>query len=306
MPVHNNHWRAAIGLLRLLKHTNIKLHLQIKPLSVLLSISKLYIFCCILVLISIPVLPLTLFVQIAINFFFSHNIPFLQLFAWMYKSIKAIAYVLFMLTKYFPPLCLVSLKRPTLKFLFLRCASLFATCLLCNMLHLQWITYNKVIMSGDIETNPGPNCSTLNFCSWNLNSICAQDFARIPLIEAYNSVYNYDLVGIVEIHLNDTIDCSKLDINGYTFMNSNHLHNVKRGGVGLYVRNSFPVIRREDLAVLPECIVCEIHLDNKKYFFTVLYRSPSQSQTEFQGFKNNFEVMLSRMTGQSPYTIRAT
>ena len=111
------------------------------------------------------------------------------------------------------------------------------------------------------------------------------------------------MIDIVETHHNDTIDCSKLDINGYTFMKSNHPHNVKRGGVGLYVKNSFPAIRRGDLAVLPECIVCEIHLDNKKYFFAVLYRSPSQSQIELQGFMNNFEVMLSRMTGESPYCV---
>ena len=34
--------------------------------------------------------------------------------------------------------------------------------------------------------------------------------------------------------------------------------NVKRGGVGLYVKDSFPSKNRPDLVTLPEFVVCEI------------------------------------------------
>ena len=81
----------------------------------------------------------------------------------------------------------------------------------------------------------------------------------------------------------------KLVINGYTFIKNNHPQNVKRGGVGLYVKDSLPLRERIDLATLPECIVCEIQLNRKKYFFVVVYRSPSQDQNEYDNFMIEFE-----------------
>ena len=282
------------------------MHLQVRPMSMFLSISKLYIFCCILVLISIPVLPLTMVVQIAANFSFYANTRFLHVFAGLYSSVKAIIYVLSELIKRVPILFLDPYKCMKLKSFYLRYTYIYATCLVCYTLHLQWTTYKTFVMSGDVEINPGPDHSTFNFCSLNLNSICARNFTRVSLIEAYNSVYNYDLIGIVETHLDSTVDESKLDLTGYSFLKSNHPNNVKRGGVGFYVKDSFPATSRPDLVTLPECIVCEVQLDKKKYFFTVLYRSPSQSQTEFQDFMNNFELMLSKMSGENPYCVIIT
>ena len=113
-------------------------------------------------------------------------------------------------------------------------------------------------MSGDIEQNPGPD--SLNFCTWNLNSISAHDFLRVSLLEAYNSVYNFDLIGIVETHLNSTVDENKIGLNGYSFHKSNHPQDLKCGGVGLYVKESLPARKRSDLETQPECVVCEIKL----------------------------------------------
>ena len=95
--------------------------------------------------------------------------------------------------------------------------------------------------------NPGPD--TLNFCTWNSNSITAHDFLRVLLLEAYNSVYNYDLIGIVETHLDTTINEDRLAIDAYTFHKSNHPLNVKRGCVRLYVKDSFASKSRPDLVI---------------------------------------------------------
>ena len=46
---------------------------------------------------------------------------------------------------------------------------------------------------------------------------------------------------------------------------SNHPQNVKRGDVGLYVKDSLSSTNRSDLATLPECAVCEIQLNRKRY-----------------------------------------
>ena len=89
-------------------------------------------------------------------------------------------------------------------------------------------------------------------------------------------------------------------------MRSNHPENVKRGGVGLYEKESFPAKNRADLVTLPECIVCEIQLNRKKYFFAILYRRPSQAADEFETLINNFDVMLSRMKAKNPYSVIIT
>ncbi len=171
------------------------------------------------------------------------------------------------------------------------------------ILHLQWV-FRTILLSGDVATNPGPE-SLIFFC-WNLPSIASHEFLRLSLIEAYNSVLNYDLIGIVETHLDSTVDEEGLSIDGYSFIKANHPQNVKRGGVGLYIKDSLPSKNRPDLVTLPECIVYEIHINRKKYFFAVIYRSPSQSTTDFDNFIANFELMLSKMRAKSPFSVIIT
>ena len=86
---------------------------------------------------------------------------------------------------------------------------------MCYILYTLWLFSRAMLLSGDIETNPGPD--TLDFCTWKLNSITAYDFLRIALLEDYNSVHKYDLIGIVETHLDTTINVARLVLDGYTF-----------------------------------------------------------------------------------------
>ena len=79
-------------------------------------------------------------------------------------------------------------------------------CPIRNFLFLLWMVYKENIESGDIETNPGPINGLFIFCTWNLNSISAHDFIHVSLLQAYNAVYSYDLIGIVETHLDGDID----------------------------------------------------------------------------------------------------
>ena len=142
--------------------------------------------------------------------------------------------------------------------------------------------------------------------TWNLNSIAAHDFLRVSPIEAHNLVYNYDLIGIVETHLDSTVDKDKLELNGYTLINNNHPQNLKRGSVGLYNKDSLPSKNRSDLVTVPECIVYEIQLNRKKYLFAVIYRSPSQIPEEFDNFSMNFELMLSKRHSENPFCVIIT
>ena len=58
-----------------------------------------------------------------------------------------------------------------------------------------------IILSNDVPRNPGPpfHNSFFNFMSWNVNSIAKDDFQRVRLIEAHNSIFNYDLISIVKL-----------------------------------------------------------------------------------------------------------
>ena len=56
----------------------------------------------------------------------------------------------------------------------------------------------------------------------------------------------------------------------------------------------------------PECIVREVQVNRKKYFFAVIYRSPSQNPTEFDDFTMNFELLLSKMAAENPFCVVIT
>ena len=92
-------------------------------------------------------------------------------------------------------------------------------------------------------------------------------------------------------------------LNGYSFIRQNHPQDIKRGGVGLYIKDSMPYKERSDIATLPECIVVQLQLNRKKLCFTIIYRSPSQSHEEYESFLINFELMLSKMFAENPYAV---
>ena len=55
-----------------------------------------------------------------------------------------------------------------------------------------WLSALLIIISNDIEKNPGPvyHSNFFNFMNWNLNSLATNDFSRVQLIEAHNSIHN--------------------------------------------------------------------------------------------------------------------
>ena len=109
-------------------------------------------------------------------------------------------------------------------------------------------------------------------------SITSHEFIRIAQIEAHNSICNYYLIGVVETHLDSTVEDSKLMINGYTFIKDNNPLDVKGGGVGLFIRDSFLSTNRPDITIIPECIVCEIQVNQKKNFLQPFIEAPVRMQ----------------------------
>ena len=147
-------------------------------------------------------------------------------------------------------------------------------------------------MSNDVHLNPGPHFqnNVFNFMSWNTNTLAKGNFQRVRLIEAHNSIFNYDLISICETSLNDSVGLPKSLFDDYTFAPANKPGNTRHGGVGLFYKNYLPVIDRNDLS-FDESIVVELKFGRKKIFFTVLYQSPSfkYPSPEIRAFLSNFK-----------------
>ena len=131
-----------------------------------------------------------------------------------------------------------------------------------------------LLKSGDIESNPGPRkSSTLKFCHWNLNGLAAHEFIKLSLLEGYINVNDIDIICLSETFLDSSIpiDDNRLSIPGYLMMRADHPSNTKIGGVRLYYKEHLPVIQRNNISNLKECLVAEITVNNERYFLTCLY-----------------------------------
>ena len=65
-----------------------------------------------------------------------------------------------------------------------------------------------LLESDDIETDPGPSGTFIKFCHWNLNGLAVQDFVKMPLIEAFITTHNFDIICLSETFLYSSIDIS--------------------------------------------------------------------------------------------------
>ena len=75
---------------------------------------------------------------------------------------------------------------------------------------------------------------------------------------------------------------------------------MKRGGVCIYYKEHIPLIKRDDICTLDNCLVTEIRLQSEKCFLTCIYRSPSQNNEEFENFCVNFDLLLSNINEEIP------
>ena len=113
-----------------------------------------------------------------------------------------------------------------------------------------------LLRSGDVEKNPG-------------NGLAAHDFLKVSLMEAFITTHNFDIICLSETFLDCTVSQhdENIMLNGHSLFRADHPSNSKRGGVCLYLNEHLPLIRRNDLSILQECLVTEINVDNEKCLF---------------------------------------
>ena len=128
-------------------------------------------------------------------------------------------------------------------------------------------------------------------CHWNLNSLAAHNFSKLTQLIAYHSIYKHDFVCLLEAYLDSSIPDKLIEIEGYKLIRSDHPHNIKRGGVCIFYKESLPV-QIINQNYLKEALLLEMSYNNKKVIVSVIYCSPSQSADEFDSFLTNFENFL--------------
>ena len=127
-----------------------------------------------------------------------------------------------------------------------------------------------VSLSGHVEVNPGPirkPNEALSICHWNLNSISADNFAKLHLLKAYVTVHKFDIIYLSETYLDSSIpfDDSNLEIPDYNLIRSGHPCNSKRGDVCIYYKNFLP-LSVCDISLLDECVNFELKGDKLCHF----------------------------------------
>ena len=157
-----------------------------------------------------------------------------------------------------------------------------------------WFTCNLLLLCGDVKLIQGPNQNTakkLSICHWNLNKIAAHNFVKLVLLKVFNSIHKFDIICLSETYLDLSIlhNGSNLEIPGYNLVRSDHPSNEKRGGVCIYYKSCL-LLRIININDLNKCVRFELMVGDKLCNFIAFCRSPSQSQDQFECFKENLEL----------------
>jgi len=101
-------------------------------------------------------------------------------------------------------------------------------------------------------------------------------------LELYIREEHIDIIGITETWLNEDIEDSEMNFDGFALFRKdrNSPTKTRGGGVALYIRNELNGLCREDLFEVdfPESIWCSISCNGENTLFGVCYRAPDSSQ----------------------------
>ena len=102
-------------------------------------------------------------------------------------------------------------------------------------------------------------------------------------------------------------DDQNIQTNRYSLLTADHPNNIKRRGIYIYFKETLPLITRNDLTNIKDCLVTKINVNNEKCFFTCLSRSPSQNHEHLkmmnkiiEHFCVNFDSLLSNINNLYP------
>ena len=141
--------------------------------------------------------------------------------------------------------------------------------LMPSYVFLNIVKPNLLLLSNDVERNPGPvNNAGLtkqfSLCHFNARSILSVDedtgVSKYDELCSLAATISHDFIGITETWLDDNVDTHTLLLPGYQAPLRRD-RNRHGGGVMIYLANHLPAKRRQDLEPADQEIMCvEIQL----------------------------------------------
>ena len=133
----------------------------------------------------------------------------------------------------------------------------------------------------------------------SVTGLIAHNFSKLIQLQAYNSIYKYDFICLSGTYLDSSTPDNLIEIEGYKIIRADHPDDIKRGGVCIYYKESLPV-RVISTPYLKEALLLEMSYNNKKVMVSVIYRSPSQTNDDFDTFLSNFHMLLNEINNRKP------
>ena len=97
----------------------------------------------------------------------------------------------------------------------------------------------------------------------------------------------------------------RLNMKGYQLIRADNPSDSKKGGVGIYYKE-FLAVRPVEVKNLNECLIFEVSIKKKRGYVVSLYRSPSQTQDEFDIFLISFEQLIGGIIAKNPLFVLIT
>jgi len=159
-----------------------------------------------------------------------------------------------------------------------------------NLLFYNFIHPLLILKSNDVERNPGPfsKAKCIEMGHANVRSLTSQvtdpnheskKICKFDLVKHHILNYKYDIFGISETWLDEN---NKVDLNITGYLHFRKDYNRNQRGIMVYVSQTLPARRREDLEPpSSEIIAVEIQVSKCKLLICNCYRVQSYSITDF-------------------------
>ena len=160
---------------------------------------------------------------------------------------------------------------------------------ICNI-ETSIIVWLLLLLSGDIELNPGPDITrehSVSILHCNIRSI------RNKLDYIIDNFCDFECLCFTETHLDDNVDNAQICLTSdygipYRKDRANH-----GGGILVYVNNNLIHKRRPDLEVFrEESLWVEIKINKRQFLLGTFYSPKPQDRLFFDAFDRNIEKAM--------------
>ena len=160
-----------------------------------------------------------------------------------------------------------------------------------NNLETAVLVWLLIILSVDVELNPGPDDTLREHCVSILH--CNMRSIRNKLEYIIDNFCDFDCLCFTETHLDDSVENVNISLTAdfatrYRKDRTNH-----GGGILLYINNNLLHKRRPDLEIFwEEAIWIEIVLINQQFLLGMFYSPKPQDRTFFEALDRNIEKSI--------------